>query len=109
MKFITHLFGGGKDPKTPGLSTVSTIDGKPISGPGSPFGSPGSDAPDPALTPVPPPSAPAADSAAAAAAATARDKAKKRAAAGTTLTSGPVSMPGGTPKAQTPAKTLLGS
>jgi hypothetical protein len=110
MKFIAHLFGGGKDPKKPGgLSTVTTINGVPISGPGSPFGSPGSDAPDPKATPpVPPPSAPAADSNAAAAAAIAQQKTKKRAAAGNTLATGPVSMPGGTPTANVPPRTLLG-
>jgi len=101
---LALMFGGGKDKNAPKLGTPSTINGKPISGPGST-----DPAADPATAPpTAPPSAVAAASAGQLAADTAAQRAKKRAAAGNTLATGPLNMPGGTPKSSSPPRTLLG-
>lgn len=103
------MFGGGKDPKANKLGTPSTINGVPISGPGSPFGSPGSDAPDPnAPKPPTPPDAKADAANAAAAAGVQATKARRKGAGDTLLTGRAGPTADITPNPSTAPKTLLG-
>lgn len=86
---IASWFGLNKDRKK--FGPPSTINGVPISGPGSPYGSPGSDAPAP--TPPPPPSATVAASEAQVAAETAGKRQRKKAMAGAPIVGGPLTGP----------------